>query len=362
MHFHRNPRCVAVATRHFLIDNNATMKIPYNLWHPVLLSKELRAKPSKFRRFGLDFVFWRDAQGQPHAFPDRCPHLGASLSQGSVVHGKLVCPFHGFEFDSSGQCAHIPANGVSGKIPAGMECDHFDCVEQYGFIWLWMGDAPATGSPAYFAEIAAGFQTYDSVVEAPVNYSRAIENQLDCAHLPFVHKTTIGAGGRSFVDGPYVEEFENGINTWVFNRIDSGDAQLSQSELRARAAAIVPSLQLLFPSLWLLNISENFKNFIAFVPVDERTTRFYMRACHKVSVPLMRQLYELVLGLSNKFILGQDLRIIANITPQFSLDSTSDRLIGADRAIVAYRRWLAKHALEIGSVGKKIIPIETSEK
>jgi len=74
------------------------MKIPQDIWHPVLLSRELAKKPLKQLRFGLTFVFWRDAENKPHAFPDRCPHLGASLSQGVIRAGKLVCPFHGFEY------------------------------------------------------------------------------------------------------------------------------------------------------------------------------------------------------------------------------------------------------------------------
>jgi len=319
------------------------MKIPQNIWHPVLLSIELGKKPLKLLRFGLEFAFWRDALGNPQAFPDRCPHMGASLSQGTVHAGKLICPFHGFEYLPSGECVHIPANGSQARIPSGMTCERFACTEAHGFIWMWVGAEQPSGVPAYFSEIEHGFHTRDSAIDGRVNYSRAIENQLDAAHLPFVHRTTIGAGRKTMVDGPYVQNDENGIDSWVFNRIDNGTAPASQAQLRDRSLHTQPSLQLRYPSQWLLNISGNFKNFIAFVPIDEHTTRFYMRTCHKVSIPVVRYFYTSILQIFNGIILRQDLRVIVNITPAFSLDATSDRLIGADRAISAYRQWLAKH-------------------
>ncbi len=38
-----------------------------------------------------------------------------------------------------------------------------------------------------------------------VPFLRAVENQLDVMHLPFVHKTTIGRGNRTLVNGSVVK-------------------------------------------------------------------------------------------------------------------------------------------------------------
>lgn len=35
----------------------------------------------------------------------RCPHRDASMAEGTVDHGRIVCPFHGFSFDLlTGEC------------------------------------------------------------------------------------------------------------------------------------------------------------------------------------------------------------------------------------------------------------------
>jgi|SRR5476649_1246183 nitrite reductase (NADH) small subunit len=43
-----------------------------------------------------------------------CPHKGAPLSEGSVEDGKLVCAWHGWEFNlADGQCINRPGACVT---------------------------------------------------------------------------------------------------------------------------------------------------------------------------------------------------------------------------------------------------------
>jgi nitrite reductase (NADH) small subunit/3-phenylpropionate/trans-cinnamate dioxygenase ferredoxin subunit len=37
-------------------------------------------------------------QGQYYALNDVCPHMGASLGEGSVENGIVTCPWHGWRF------------------------------------------------------------------------------------------------------------------------------------------------------------------------------------------------------------------------------------------------------------------------
>jgi phenylpropionate dioxygenase-like ring-hydroxylating dioxygenase large terminal subunit len=318
------------------------MQLPENQWYVVLSGAELRRKPVGVERFGQRLVFWRDSKQIAHAHSDRCPHLGASLSGGTVQNDALVCPFHGFAFDGEGTCRHIPANGCAGKIPKGMELSTFALVEEYGFIWLWLGE-PLSTYPAlpFFPEMAQGWRYRTDIVDWPVHYTRAIENQLDVAHLAFVHGAAMGQRGRSFVDGPYVESDAQGIRIWSSNARDAGQAQRSQAELREAAAGGPPRIQFLFPGTWQLHLGPSIRNIIAFTPINEHSTRYYLRFYHRIRLPIITYLFETVMGWSNRLILSQDSRVVITQTPANSMDASADRHIEADRAIIEFRRRLA---------------------
>ena len=315
------------------------MRVPEDQWYPVLESRELRRKPLGVERLGQRLVFWRTSDGLPHANLDRCPHLGAALSGGKVCGDRLVCPFHGFEYDAEGQCRYIPAVGCQGRIPTGVAVKRFLLREAHGLIWLWWGE-PQKFYPElpFFPQLQTGWRYGTVTVDWPVHYTRAIENQLDVAHLAFVHRTTIGAGGRSFVEGPHVEADGQGIKVWVTNARDEGQTPRSQSELAAAAHGKEPGLSFLFPGVWLLNISPSLKNFIAFVPVNGQKTRYYLRVYHRIHNPVLAKIFEVLMGLSNRFILHQDKQVVLTQTPVDSADAVQDRLIGADRAIIQFRR------------------------
>jgi phenylpropionate dioxygenase-like ring-hydroxylating dioxygenase large terminal subunit len=329
------------------------MRVIENLWYPVLESREVGRKPLGVERFGQRLVFWRSTDELLHAQLDRCPHLGASLSQGKVCRDNLVCPFHGFEYDGNGQCIHIPANGYGGKIPKAMVLRSFQLREQHGFVWLWwVKSREVYPDVPFFSQLESGWKYRTDIVEWPVHYTRAIENQLDVAHLPFVHRTTIGSGGRTLVEGPYVEADQKGIRVWVTNNRDGGDSPRSQPELAKAAEGKEPGLSFLFPGIWLLNISPHLKNLLAFVPINEQRTRYYLRVYHHIQIPLFSKLFEVVMGISNRFILNQDKRVVLLQTPPNSSEARQDRLIGADNAIAQFRRLHAVLLEQSESVGQ----------
>jgi nitrite reductase (NADH) small subunit len=52
-------------------------------------------------------------QGSYTALAAECPHVGAPLAQGDIEDGKLVCPWHGWEFRlSDGLCANRVGESV----------------------------------------------------------------------------------------------------------------------------------------------------------------------------------------------------------------------------------------------------------
>src|SRR5512135_3028806 len=103
-----------------------------NQWYVVLESNEVGPRPVGVTRLGENMVFWRDQAGKINAAVDRCPHRGVALSAGKTLAGQLQCPFHGFEFDSSGKCVLIPANGRNGVVPNALRLNTYPTYEAHG--------------------------------------------------------------------------------------------------------------------------------------------------------------------------------------------------------------------------------------
>ena len=314
------------------------MRVPENHWYPVLEGREVRRRPVGVERLGQRLVFWRSSDGQVHAHQDRCPHLGAALSAGTIELDTLVCPFHGFRYDRSGACRHIPALGRDAEIPPGLAVATFPVREEHGLVWLWWGQAPRAAELPWFAQLDGSWRYHTLICDWPVHYTRAIENQLDVAHLAFVHRSTIGAGGRSRVDGPHVDANRQRIRVWATNRRDEGAAAPTPEQLAVAAVGTEPSLEFRFPGLWLLNIGPRFKNVIAFAPINEHQTRYYLRSYRLGGNARLMRPVDSLMSLANRFILNQDRRVVVTQTPLESGAAREDRLMGFDRAIIQFRR------------------------
>jgi len=291
-------------------------------WYAVLSSDELsKNKPLGLKLFAENLVFWRDAQGAAQAMSDWCPHRAAKLSGGSIVNSKIVCPYHGFEFDSTGSCQFVPETA---QAAPNLKVKTYQIKEQHGFIWLWQGESSPTASPTWFKELDQTF-SYSTFSETwPVHYSRAVENQLDSAHLPFVHKNTIGQGSNPQSERVF-ELKDDSIKVLM-----GGDNDKAFLELR-------------FPNIWQLAIAGKFRIVAAFVPIDEEHTKIYIRSYQKfVTLPILKDLVNALLITSNKKILKQDYNIVTSQKPLGELNWPEEKLFPSDRAIAFYRKKLSE--------------------
>ena len=130
---------------------------------------------------------------------DRCAHRGVALSAGKLMPDchTVQCPFHGFEYDASGACTYIPANGRNAHVPDVIKVETYPTYEAHGWIWIWWGENHGElPEVPYFDSIPATYPYATFQDHWKTHYSRAIENQLDAIHLPFVHYNTIGRGDR----------------------------------------------------------------------------------------------------------------------------------------------------------------------
>ncbi len=311
-----------------------------NQWYAVLDSGEVkRGKPLGVTRMGEKLVFWRDSAGKVACLRDKCAHRGVQLSKGVVKGDNVMCPFHGFEYDPSGRGVVIPANGRGAEVPARFQVGGYPVREAHGFIWLWWGEPREEYPPLPFFDNVPldqfSYRTYPDHWNA--HYSRAIENQLDVVHLPFVHHNTIGRGNKSLVNGPGIRWVDDELNVVVFNEVDRGQKPQSPDEVLKTGKR--PFLHFRFPNVWQNHISEDMRIVVAFAPIDDENTILYLRPMQKfMKAPVLRHIVDLFSTLGSIVIAHQDRRVVETQRPKPSGLKIGENLVQGDGPIVAYRR------------------------
>ena len=89
-----------------------------NCWFAVVREKDLkknRALPVTI--WHQDLVVYRDHKGNVHTLENRCGHRKVALDSGEVRECRLVCPYHGWEYDSNGRLSSIPYWPSERKLP-----------------------------------------------------------------------------------------------------------------------------------------------------------------------------------------------------------------------------------------------------
>jgi len=299
------------------------LKVPAG-WYVVLSSKELKKnQPLAKERFGRSLVFWRTSSGEPVITSDLCPHRGVKLSLGTIKNDCLVCPFHGFEFDSHGACQLVPETK---KSAVNLTVQTFPAQENHGFIWMWLSsdNTPATAKTHWFEDLENSKLVYSEHSDVwPIHITRCIENQLDYAHLPYLHRNSIGRG----FDVSIKREFELDDQQITLNFKDGGGFQFK------------------FPNIWRLEIkSGSFYQVLAFVPVNENSTKIYARAYQGfVTLGFLKPLVDLISNYQNSVILNQDKYAVISHSPNSSIDATDEKLYPSDQGIDWFRKkWIEK--------------------
>ncbi|MDY0235211.1 MAG: aromatic ring-hydroxylating dioxygenase subunit alpha [Gudongella sp.] len=310
-----------------------------NQWYVILDSKQVKKnKLIGVTRLSEKLVLWRDDNNQVNCIFDKCCHRGASLSEGKIIGNHIECPFHGFQYDTNGRVVLIPANGKSNPVKNNYAVNSYLVKDKYGFIWLWYSnDKDSAPEIPFFEDLKSGF-SYGSFSETwSVHYTRAIENQLDVVHLPFVHKNTIGSGNRTLVNGPVVKWNDNLMTFYVNNEVDNGQIPKKTNEILDYERLF--HLQFQMPNTWQNIISDNVRIMAAFVPMDEEHTRIYLRFYQGfMKVPVLKQITNVLSTISNRIILHQDRRVVLTQIPKKTELIMGENLIQGDLPIIEFRK------------------------
>ena len=180
-----------------------------NFWYACEFSHKVGFQPFKLKLLGFDLVLYRDSKNKVRAVFDRCPHRGDRFSRGTVKGDCITCPFHGWKFNSDGNCINIPSLKENEKIPKAAKLLKFDTAEKYGLIWVFFGDLEPEERPPLpdFPQLEdPSFASLEYEYFFRANYLRVLENGIDISHLPFLHQSTYG-----FEQNPIFEKIESSV-------------------------------------------------------------------------------------------------------------------------------------------------------
>ena len=190
---------------------NAPLPSPFpEGWYFVATRQAVLKKAGLIQKtwMGENVVVWCDGDGRVCVAESVCPHLGSDLGPsagGRIRDGRLICPFHGYEFDATGQCVATPF----APPPKSARLRVFATREVLGLIFAWWGlrgREPQWSLPPELPDQAgwSGFEI--TTLRFPGHPQETTENSVDFAHLRHVHGYhDVNPVREVSVDGPFLE-------------------------------------------------------------------------------------------------------------------------------------------------------------
>jgi 5,5'-dehydrodivanillate O-demethylase len=211
-------------------------------WQPIAAATQLDENPVK--RVGLlgeSLVLYRDRRGNLGLLSDTCAHRRVNLVFGIADEEGLRCPYHGWLYDSTGQCLEMPAEAEDSTFPSRVRVASYPVQELGGLIFAYLGPEPAPLLPRWDLFVEQGVLRDIGLQVVNCNWLQMQENDLDPGHVGWLHhyfsnyvlerlgrpdlkRRRVGLGpayqGRDFRDrvpGKYdFEVYEQGIMNVVF--------------------------------------------------------------------------------------------------------------------------------------------------
>lgn len=173
-----------------------------NLWYFALAGRKVRRGAMQKRTLlGEAVLIGRARSGEPFALQDVCPHRGMPLSYGRFDGCEVECCYHGWRFNTSGECVEIPSLVDAQREKLNLEkirVPRYPCREVQGNIWIFFGDEDTDLPP--IPEVPdvgpEHYQISESMV-FPAGIDHAVVGLMDPAHGPFVHRSWWWRSGKS---------------------------------------------------------------------------------------------------------------------------------------------------------------------
>jgi phenylpropionate dioxygenase-like ring-hydroxylating dioxygenase large terminal subunit len=289
-----------------------------NHWYAVAHAERLRpGKLLETRFLDRPIVVFRGADGVLGAIENRCAHRQVKLSLGEVKGCTLVCAYHGWAYDASGQLATIP-HETYGRSIARIRVGSFPVRERYGLVWVFPGEPsladttpmpeiPELEGPTPWAHIAVDFTW-------AAHHSLIIENVSDFSHAHLHRKY------RPFSDAKLTDLDTAGSRVLLSYDVLVGDGRLSKHFVdRSRVKVDRMDLCFDYPYQWS-DTGGRIKHWCFLLPLDRRTTHvFFVFYFDAVQIPLLRRpmprsLQQLLMAAARRLLikplLAQDGRMV----------------------------------------------------
>ncbi len=311
-------------------------------WLPIASVSQLaQQNPLSGRLLGEDLVVWQGENGDVQVWRDLCVHRGTKLSLGKLVNGCLACPYHGWRYDETGQCVHIPAHPEQ-TPPEKAKAQTYRVQVKYGLIWVAL-DTPQHDIPVFaeweddsFRNIPSG--PYQFEAAAP----RVIENFLDVAHFPFVHSGSLGDPAHAEISDYEAQVTENGviaegIEIWQPDPDGTGVGKMVTYTYKVMRPTI---------AYFVKTAAQRFAAYYAVCPIDETQSQGWilMAMNYGFDVP------ESELITFQDVVTGEDIPIVESQRPELlPLDLQAELHLRSDRTAIAYRKWLRELGITFGT-------------
>ena len=160
-------------------------------WIPAALSSELSVDgaPMRLLLLGERLIAFRDTAGRIGVMDQRCPHRGASLFLGRNEEHGIRCIYHGWKFDTAGNCVDMPSVPAEQDFKGKVKARAYRSTERNGLVWVYMGARQEVPPPLPAIEVALlpAADMTQQLVQRRCNWLQALEGDIDTSHFGFLH-------------------------------------------------------------------------------------------------------------------------------------------------------------------------------
>jgi len=158
-------------------------------WLPALLTEELPnpdSDPVRVLMLGEQLIAFRDTNGKVGLLQNNCPHRGASLFFGRNEESGLRCVYHGWKFDTAGNCIDMPNEPAESDFKQKVKATAYPTQERGGIIWAYLGPRKTPPPlPDLEGNMLPGAQAW--AYQQNANWFQILEGHIDTAHVSFLH-------------------------------------------------------------------------------------------------------------------------------------------------------------------------------